>query len=338
MDREVTVLGVKRVSDAQRSTLASEDGGHSRRNRGYSLGVDLGGTKVSAVVLGGDGTVTSSSYRAHDGTARGAESALIDLIARSVRDELPSGGVGVAAAGLVDRDRGVLVNSALLNITDFPLTETISAALGIDVLLENDANATLAGIQEDHTHGVEVLLALGTGVGGAVSVDGALVDGSFGFAAELGHIPVESPGANPCPCGSSGCLELFASGTAIARLASAAGIEGAGGLPPRAEEVVAAARRGDGAALHILESAGTAIGHALSTLIPVLDPAVVYISGGFGHGAADLLIPAAERRLREQFSFPESRPVPRLVADPVGPLAAAIGAARLAKQRATATN
>ncbi len=335
------MFGVHRVSNAQReapSGRAHASGELGSGSAGYSLGVDLGGTKVSAVVLGEDGAVLDSSYRVHDGTAHGARSALIDVISRSIREEIPPAGVGVAAAGIVDRGRGVLVDSALLGITDFPLTNTVYAALGIDVLLENDANATLAGIQGGRSEGVEILLALGTGVGGAISVEGALVDGSFGFAAELGHTPVEAPGVHPCPCGSSGCLELFASGTAVARLAAAAGIQGSGGLPPRAEDVVAAARGGDPAALHILESAGAAIGTALSTLVPVLDPAVAYISGGFGHAAADLLIPAAQRRLRAQFPFPHARPVTRIVADPVGPLAAAIGAARLARRRAPASN
>jgi glucokinase len=340
MDREVTVLGGHRDTDAKRKALPDGRPGirsDARGTRGCSLGVDLGGTKVSAVVLGDDGMVTHSSYRPHDGTAHGAESALIEVIARSLCDGSRVGTVGVAAAGLVDRDRGVLVESALLHITDFPLTQTVSAALGIDVLLENDANATLAGIQSSASGGVEVLLALGTGVGGAVSVNGSLVDGSFGFAAELGHIPIESPGRNPCPCGSSGCLELFASGTAIARAAAAASISGVGELPPRAEDVVAAARANDATALQILASAGTAIGTALCTLIPVLDPAVIYISGGFGHAAADLLIPAAERRLGEQLPFAGVRPGPRILADPVGPLAAAIGAARLARRHAADT-
>jgi glucokinase len=299
------------------------------------IGADLGGTKVSAVVVAPDGGVIRSVYRAHDGTAAGAVASLSALLAELVSGSSGRVGVGVAAAGLIDRSTGDLVHSALLDLHSVTLATTLSALVGTEVIVENDANAALLGaLGEVGAHETSLLFALGTGVGGALSVGDAVVQGSFGFAAELGHIPVEPPGRHPCPCGSSGCLELFASGTAVAAAGRSAGLTDGDGGPPRAEDVVAAARAGHPAGIRILESAGAAVGTALAGLIPAFDPATVYLSGGFGHGAADLLVPAIERRIRDQLPFPRARPAPRILADPVGPLAAAIGVARLARRRA----
>lgn len=302
--------------------------------RSYSIGADLGGTKVSAVVVDHSGQVAASSYRPHDGTASGALASLASLVI-----ELSSGipgpvAVGVAAAGLVNRTTGELVHSALLDLHAAPLAATLSQLVGVDVIIENDANATLLGVHPDTDQAeTAILFALGTGVGGALSVGGEVLQGSFGFAAELGHVPVEEAGGRSCPCGSSGCLELFASGTAVAERATAAGLRSGRADPVRAEDVIEAARAGDPTAGQILHSAGRAVGTALTRLIPAFDPSVVYISGGFGHHAADFLLPAITERITEQFPFPQARPTPRVIADPVGPLAAAIGVGLLAQRR-----
>lgn len=303
---------------------------------GYSVGADLGGTKVSAVLVDPDGQVVESCYRPHDGTAAGALASLAALITELISATLGPVAVGVAAAGLVDRTTGELVHSALLDLHATPLAATLSELVGSQVIIENDANATLLGIQTHSTHEeTAILFALGTGVGGALSVGGRVLEGSFGYAAELGHIPLEQAGSHPCPCGSSGCLELFASGTAIAGRAKALGLFGSHENAVTAEDVVAAARAGNPSAMHILRAAGEAIGTVLIRLIPAFDPAVVYLSGGFGHHAADFLVPAITERIAEQLPFPRARPAPRILADPVGPLAAAIGAARLAQRRGT---
>ena len=302
----------------------------------FGIGADLGGTKVSAVVISPDGNVVKSDYRVHDGTGVHALASLTGLIEELAAQAPGQIAVGVAAAGLIDRVSGELVHSALLDIHAAPLGPTLAAKVGVDVLIENDANAALIGIHADTTpRETAVLFALGTGVGGALYIAGNLVEGSFGFAAELGHVPVERQGLHPCPCGSSGCLELFASGTAVAARAYEAGLPGEGGSRPRAEDVVRAARAADSRALEILRSAGDAIGTVLAGLIPAVDPAVAYISGGFGHAAAAFLVPAIEQRVAAQLPFSQSRPAPRVLTDPIGPLAAAIGAARLAQRRAS---
>jgi len=301
-----------------------------------AIGIDMGGTKVNGVVVGLQGEVIAETRIAHDGSGQAALDAAVAVILR-LADSEPgrrADRVGMAVAGLVDRDNDELVHGALLGLRDSRLGELVAARAQLPLIIENDANATLAGVLPEEvpldSHEVTLLIALGTGVGGALSVGRAIVEGSRGFAGEFGHIPVEPPGSLQCPCGSNGCLELFASGTSVARIASELGA----GTPVTAEDVVAAAHAGDAGALAVLSSAGRAIGTALTGLLSALDPATVYISGGFGHGAAPYLIPAIAARLAAQRSFAESRPQPRIVPDPVGPIAAALGAARLAQHRA----
>ncbi|WP_382309377.1 ROK family protein [Herbiconiux sp. UC225_62] len=297
-----------------------------------ALGVDLGGTKASGVILRADGTVARQLRRAHDSTGQEALDVAIDVVRELLSDPASVGieRVGLAVAGLVDRHSGRIVRGALLGLDDTPLGLRIESLIGLPVFVENDADATLAGVLHDPSispdaDDVSVLVALGTGVGGAVAVGDHVLRGVAGFAGELGHVPIEEPGRHPCPCGSSGCVELFASGTAVTRIARATTSF------RTTEAVLAAAESGDRTARTLLTDAGTALGHALVPLVNALDPRTVFLSGGFGHAAATYLVPAMEARLRRQQSFPESRSLPRIVLDPIGPMAAAIGAAIIAR-------
>lgn len=296
-----------------------------------TVGIDLGGTKVAGVVVGPAGQRSAPVYRSHDGSGSGALATAF-TVAEELADAHPRpAAVGFAVAGLVDRRTGALMRGALLGLSGSPVGSLLANRVGLPVVVENDANAALAAQFDDTpaTANVVLLVALGTGVGGAVAVGGVIVDGSSGFAGEFGHIPVEAPGPHRCPCGSSGCLELFASGPAVGRIAQRAGLAPSGD----AAELISAAVAGNRPAHDILESAGTAIGTALVGVVNALDPATIYLAGGFGHAAAPFLIPAIERRLAAQRAFPTSRPLPRIIADPVGPIAAAVGAARIAQQR-----
>jgi glucokinase len=301
----------------------------------FAIGIDLGGTKVGGVVVDPAGHPTTQVRRSHDGSGSGALATALAVAEELAGTHPRPGGVGFAVAGLVDRRTNELVQGALIGLSRSPVGTLLADRVGLPVVLENDVNATLAALLDDEHLDEQVtvvLLALGTGIGGAIAVGRSIVDGSSGFAGEFGHIPIESPGRHRCPCGSSGCLELFASGTAVGRIAQQAGLSPDG----NAADVVGAAHRGDTSALGILDAAGTAIGTALIGLVNVLDPATIYLAGGFGHAAAPFLIPAIERRLDAQRSFPSARPRPHVVADPIGPIAAAVGAARLAQQHLTA--
>ena len=145
-------------------------------------------------------------------------------------------------------------------------------------MIENDGNASaLAEARTFEESRCVVVLTLGTGVGGGVVVDGQLLLGASGLAAELGHLSV-GKGGPPCVCGGRGCLELFASGPAIARAGHAA----------TSAEVVAAADAGDATAQRVLRAAGAAIGRAIVLLIPVVDPDLVLITGRLADAAGAL--------------------------------------------------
>jgi len=227
-----------------------------------------------------------------------------------------------------------------------PLRLQLEQRFGVPVVVENDANATLVAALERHDIGgsetVSLLFALGTGVGGAVAVGRQVLRGSSGYAGELGHIPIGPPGGVACVCGSSGCLELLAGGLSVARRAreaalagEAAGLLAMSGKAPEAltaVDLVLAARQGEPFSLGLLESVGDAIGQAITVLVPAIDPAVVFISGSFGHAAADLIIPAIERRASRHRVYQDARPLPAITPDNLGPDAAAIGAALLARR------
>jgi glucokinase len=190
-----------------------------------------------------------------------------------------------------------------------------------------------------------MLITLGTGVGGGIVVSGVLTGGSHGLAGELGHLPVDSAGpAGPaCCCGGHGCLELYASGPALAARArmgagqpdGAAILSLAGGRPEQitARQVVQAARGGDAWAAGLLARAGRAVAQAVACVMPVLDPDLVVLSGSVATSAGDLILhPARQELARAHTLQAVLSPVP-VVLGQTGPGAAALGAAELARRR-----
>lgn len=314
------------------------------------IGVDIGATKVNALRVDAGGVVLGRRWQAHDATAGDDPFAcarrLISQAVSAASDAgRPVGAIGVSVAGLVDTREGVLVDGGLLRVKHLPVRRELEDRFGVPVAVENDANATLTAALADHApsspDATSLLFALGTGVGGAVAIGWTVLHGSFGYGGELGHLPVGPPGGPRCVCGSTGCLELVASGSGIARLAREAAERGeaaalldlAGCASHRitAVDVVRAARAGERCSLELLASAGEAIGRAIAGLGAAIDPEVVFISGSLGHAAADLLIPAIERQVGMQHTYPWARPLPRITTDSRGPDAAAIGAALLAR-------
>jgi glucokinase len=289
------------------------------------VGADIGGTKLCTVLAGDDHRVVHRSWAEH---GVGATGELVDYLVNAVEDcrEVAGGrggevvAVGVSVAGWLSPDRERLIIGANLGARDRDLGGELRHRLGLPVVIENDGNASaLAESRAFEESRCVVVLTLGTGVGGGVVVDGQLLLGASGLAAELGHLSV-GKGGPPCVCGGRGCLELFASGPAIARAGHAA----------TSAEVVAAADAGDATAQRVLRAAGAAIGRAVVLLIPVVDPDLVLITGRLADAAGRYLVPAARATVNR------ARPLRQVVAPPridlgrVGPEAAAIGAAELA--------
>jgi glucokinase len=168
------------------------------------------------------------------------------------------------------------------------------------------------------------VVTVGTGIGGAVIVDGRVQRGWQGAAGEIGHIIVERDG-RPCPCGSRGCWEQYGSGRALMRAAADAGIAAAHG-----SAVTTAAAAGDERAREVVAEVGQWLGIGIASLVAVLDPEIIVVGGGVS-SAGDFLLGPAEASFRRYLTAAGERPEPQIVRAAFGPDAGVIGAAELAR-------
>ncbi|WP_326565544.1 ROK family protein [Amycolatopsis rhabdoformis] len=252
-------------------------------------GVDIGGSKTLVVVCDAEGRALASATA--DSGAHLGGAAILDRAAALVTSLAPAGlaGVGVGAAGVVEPATGTIVvtGDSFTGWAGTSVNTDLSARLGgVPVVTENDVNAFLLGelSQEDrHVLGV----ALGTGVGGAVYVDGALLHGGGTGAGEIGHVGTYGPA--PCTCGQTGHLEAYASGRSLARrYTEATGVA----LP--AESVAAAALAGDEAALTVFTDAGRFLGEAITHACGLLGIATAVVGGSVTNSWALLEKPMQE--------------------------------------------
>jgi len=299
---------------------------------GAWLGVDLGGTKVLGVTVSHDLRILESS-RVPTEREEGP-SAVVERVAGMCRSLLarsprPSA-VGVGFAGLVHPASGRVRSSVILpGWNDFPLADTLSEALGgLPVLVENDATAAGYGelLALGSPRGLNmVLLTLGTGIGGAIVIDGRLYRGSTGLAGEFGNTTIEWQGRE-CWCGNRGCLNTLASGSALAsRAAEIAGeVHGV-------EEIRAAAREGNAVAAGILEEGARALGAGVANLINAFNPDRVVLAGGMSDLGEDWMRCVREEAGRR--AFREAWAHARIEPSVVGPEVGAVGAAALVRDR-----
>jgi glucokinase len=299
----------------------------------YSIGVDLGGTNLRAAAISANGRelgkITGSTN-----LKEGRDAVIADIVEaiRSLRarfgEELLAG-VGVAVPGFIEIKQGLIVGSNNLpQFEGFPVRDEISARLGTQVILENDANAAALGEKWTGAgRDVEdlVLLTLGTGIGGGIILGGRVYHGHVGMAGEFGHMTV-IPSGNPCGCGNNGCLEKHASATAITAMARLLQL----GQNLSAAEVYAMALGADenaAKARHIFENMGVALGIALANLINAFNAPLYLLSGG-PLPAWDLFAPAMINEVRRRsFTFRNTRT--RIEKAVLGNEAGLYGAARL---------
>jgi glucokinase len=294
----------------------------------YTCGIDIGGTKIAAGLVSAEGEL---SRRIERPTNPSDPQAIIDTVVAMVAeldgDEVARA-VGVAAAAFLDRTRDRVYFAPNIAWTDFPLQDVLQQRLGRPVTLENDANA--AGWAEfqfgaaKHAHSM-VMLTMGTGVGGAIVEDGRLLIGGFGAGGELGHIIIEPDGLL-CGCGNRGCLEQYASGTALMREARS----DLGRPDLTSEEMTELLVAGDSAAIAVLHGVCDAMGRGITSLVAVTDPEVVVIGGGVAKAGALVSDPITES-FRRHYGAYDRRPVPRIVVATMGNSAGVIGAADLAR-------
>lgn len=309
-----------------------------------TVGVDVGGTSVRAGVVDAAGEILDV-VRA--GSA-GDEAAVEGTIAGAVK-ELGArhriAAVGLAVAGFVTPDRRSVRFAPHLPWRDadrtHPLADRMAERCGLPVVIEHDANAAAlaeqrfgAGSPDAGGRGPgegwssTVFVALGTGIGAALLVEGRLYRGSFGVAPELGHVRVV-PGGRACDCGKSGCWERYCSGTALVATYDELVGEPSGrtGL-----EVADAARAGDPAAVGAVAELARWLGEGLALVADVFDPELVVIGGGVS-GSADLFLDAAREHYAVALTGYANRPAARVRVARLGENGAVVGAAQLARER-----
>jgi len=307
-----------------------------------AIGVDLGGTKMLLGVLDGD---SKTVWESRERSAGESEEELVEMLvreigaARAARAGVEAVGMGIPAT--IDHDKGLAVAAVNLPIEDLPIRDLVAERTGLPAFVDNDANvAALAEHRFGAARGTEnaVMLTIGTGIGGGLILGGEIYRGATGAGAELGHmtIQMDGPGCQGS-CPNRGCVEAFASGTALGRegLAaaeaapdSALGRLLAAGEPVDGKAVTVAARAGDATAVGVFELVGGRLGVALASFANIFEPEVIVIGGGV-LAAGDLLLEPARRELRERALRPMNRtPV---VAAELGEDAGMIGAAALAR-------
>ena len=310
-----------------------------------SCGIDVGGTKIAGGVVDPNGTIVEElrvESPAEDTEA--IEDAIAGLVNElSSRHDIT--GVGVGAAGYIDKDRSTVLFSPNLAWRSLDLKAELVERIDLPIVIENDANAAAWG-EFQYGAGEDVddllLLTVGTGVGGGIVLDGKLHRGAFGVAAEIGHLRVV-PQGHLCGCGNRGCLEQYGSGSALVRearvgaegrsLLAKALLDRAGGDPEAIDGpmITEAARAGDTFSIELLADLGRWLGEGIASLAAVLDPAVVVIGGGVSE-ADDLLLDPMRTAFRTSLSGRGHHPVAEIRKASLGNDAGLIGAADLARQ------
>ena len=297
----------------------------------YTVGVDVGGTKVAAVLVDASGDVVGRSRKETESdTYAGMIGGIVDAVTE-VREDLDVAGIGLAIAGNVAADGSHVLFSPHLPLAGEPLAQDLRQALGVSVQVDNDANAAAWAEHEGGAgRGCSEMLfvALGTGLGAGLVLRNELYRGHEGFAGEAGHITVVIDG-RACPCGSRGCWERYASGTALV----AHYLERGGDPEVGGPGITRAAASGEPLAIAALADVGEWLGRGLASLVAVLDPEVIVVGGGVSE-AGDLLLDPARRRLAASVTGAEVRPLPRIVPALMGNDAGVIGAAMLARGHA----
>ncbi|MEX2179363.1 MAG: ROK family protein [Gemmatimonadaceae bacterium] len=296
-----------------------------KRRSQFVIGVDLGGTKISAGALSDDGTVAhgmrSIATQAELG-ADGVVDRIVGLIEAVIEDTTQQTGarrddflgIGIGAPGPLDREKGLVVVAPNLGWRDFPLRDRISTPLRLPATLDNDANCATVGEwwQGAARGGRNVVgITIGTGIGGGLIINGELYHGSSDVAGEIGHTTIDVNGRY-CKCGNYGCLEAYASGPAIATRAREVLVreDTASMLPSMvggqldritAETVYDAAKQGDALANEIVRDTARYLGAGIASLLNVMNPDVVVVAGGVTLAGEALFAPLRAEVRRRAF-------------------------------------
>lgn len=306
---------------------------------------------MRAGLVDAEGAVLDSRRVATPAGEHALEDAIVAVVTELVTEHRAVAAVGLAVAGFVSADRRRVWFAPHLAWRDVAVAERIERRLGLPVLLEHDANAAALA---EHRYGaaqggVVVLVVLGTGIGGALLVDGELFRGAHGVAPELGHLRLV-PQGRPCPCGKRGCWERYCSGTGLVttvlELATAQDRAPGGGdvgersflarqaaQDPRqlsGHRVAVAARQGDPLARAAMAELARWLGEGLALVADVYDPDVVVLAGALA-AAAPLFLEPARQHYAAVLTGAGHRPLAGIRTARLGGQAGVIGAALLAR-------
>ncbi|MEN9579682.1 MAG: hypothetical protein RJA70_2691 [Pseudomonadota bacterium] len=292
------------------------------------IGIDLGGTRIKIARVDGEHILAETSVETPPG---GGADAVLSAAAECVRELDPNPeSVGLVIPGEVNA-QGVCYR--LTNIRGFDnvnIAEVLAPKLGCPVIVENDGNAAALG-EALYGHGQRyksfAMLTLGTGIGGGIVLDGQVRTGSYGFAAETGHIPVDSSAeAWACGCGQKGCVESYAGSFGLLRK-----FRELGGTATEIRTIAESARNGEAAGLQTFEMMSWALARCVLAVQHLLDLDAIVFTGGISQ-SFDLIEPRLRSEVvRQAFSKPLGE-VPLLVSE-LGARAGVIGSANLHRLR-----
>jgi glucokinase len=297
----------------------------------HVIALDVGGTGMKAALVAADGELLHQARRA-TGRERGPDAVvetILDFAAElsaygAGRFGEPAAAVGVAVPGIVDAERGIAAYSANLGWRDVPLRDRLSAKLGVPVALGHDVRT--GGLAEGRIgagKGADrfMFVPLGTGIAGAIGIEGRVEAGAHGFAGEIGHIVVR-PQGSPCPCGQIGCLERYASAAAVSEAWAAA----CGDPEADAADCAKAVASGDPNAVRVWQDAVDVLADGLVTALTLLDPRTLIIGGGLAEAGETLFTPLRDA-VRRRVTFQK---LPQIVPAALGDTAGCLGAGLLA--------
>ncbi len=308
-----------------------------------TIGIDVGGTKIAGGVVDEHGAVIARRRIETEAEHETSVVAGIAKVAQELRATAPAAtAIGVGAAGLVDVTKGIVLYAPNINWDDVYLRVQVEDRAGLPTIVDNDANV---GAYGEALHGAgagrgdQVMVTVGTGIGGGIIVNGMIYRGARGIGAETGHMIIAGDSGALCACGNLGCFEAMASGNSIGRRARERDgitelvLQLAGGDPAAVTGAVVtrAAQAGDEWSRSILAETGHWLGIGLASLVNLLDPDIIIVAGGAAVGAGGLLLEPARATLSGLIVGRSHRTAPPVVLATLGDDAGVVGAAALAR-------
>lgn len=307
-------------------------------SKNYAIGIDIGGTNLRAAVISARGEVVKKTKEPSGGDVLESLQKIISSLYTGVGIDLQRdvAGIGIGVAGLVDRKKGaVLLSPNLHAVEGINFVESLQKQFPVPVFIENDANAAAVGEKwMGAGRGFDnfVLLTLGTGIGGGIIYEGRLAN----VAAEFGHMSINADGEK-CPCGNSGCLELYAAARAMKARAVSALEKGAESLLRECskgsfyklttEDIYKSALEGDNLARDVLKDTGRHLGIGFANIINIMSPEAIILAGGLV-GAWDIYVQEAIKEASRR-TFKSLFDSVKIIPSSLGDDAGIIGSAKL---------